>query len=204
MKLRDLVFTASAVCLFSGLAHATPIIFDAGASYKTSEVIDASSGADLDGIEVTACFVSNECQTVLFDGSLGDGDFGAAIGDGWQLSLQGDSFANPFSFNTSVAITQLHLNGTPGETVFDTKTDNDGSPGSKSGNPFWLNPLRIAEFQPVEVIYSNRVFFDDIFYGDLYTSLTLNFASSGVIGTMQFNTDTDRATTVAVPAPATM
>jgi hypothetical protein len=207
MKLRDLLFTASALCLLSGQAYATPITFDAGTPFTTNTVIDKSTGADLDGIMVTACFVSSECQTVSFDGSLGNSTFGAAIGDGWQLSLQGDSFIHPFSFDTSVAITQLHLNGAPGHIVFDTKAidDNNGAPGSQYGTAFQIDTFGlILDFQPVDVIYSNRVFVDGMFYGDLYTSMTLNFASTGVTGKMQFYADTDIASTVAVPAPATM
>ncbi|MDP4534861.1 PEP-CTERM sorting domain-containing protein [Alkalimonas collagenimarina] len=208
MKLRDLLFTASAVCLFSGLTHATPIIFDAGTSYTTSEVIDSSSGANLNGVAVTACFVSNECQTVLFDGSLGNAAFGAAIGDGWQLSLQGDSYINPFSFDTSVAVTQLHLNGAPGNIVFDTKdmfAGSTGTPGSQSGAFFEVDLFSgSTDFEPLSVVYSNQVWFGQTFYGDLYTSMTINFDPNGVVGSMMFYTDTDIASTVAVPASATL
>lgn len=204
MKLRDILFTASAVCLFSGLTHATPIIFDAGTSYTTSEVIDSSTGANLNGVAVTACFVSNECQTVFFDGSLGNAAFGAAIGDGWQLSLQGDSYIKPFSFDTSVAVTQLYLNGAPGNIVFDTKymfAGLTGTPGSQHGSFF---EALDSDFEPLSFVYSNQVWFGQTFYGDLYTSMTINFAPNGVVGSMMFYTDTDIASTVAVPASATL
>lgn len=204
MKLKHLLYTAGVLCLFAGNTYATPISYDAGTVYTTEQVVDSSNGANLHGMEVTACFLSGQCETILFDGSLGGATFGAAIGDGWQLSLFGDSFHNPFTFTADVAITLLHLNGAPGNTVFDVKdimAGPSGTPGSQSGSFFEVDFF--SDISPVSVLYSNQVWFHQTFYGDLYTSMTVHFDSAGVTGSMSFYADTDQATVVAVPLPAT-
>ncbi|MDP4527961.1 PEP-CTERM sorting domain-containing protein [Alkalimonas delamerensis] len=210
MKLKPLFTTALTLGLLASSAHATIIDYQSGTRFEVQQVIEFSTGADLHGMNVTACFLDLSCQTVSFNGTLedpidGDADvYGAAIGDGWKLSLAGDSFLNDFVFNTTVAVTKLHLNGASGNTVFDAKyIESDtasGTPGSQRGAYF----THISGIEPTEVVYSNEVWFNGNFYYDLYTSMSIYFGLEGATGEMVFFTDTDQARGLQVPAPATL
>lgn len=203
MKLKPLFTTALTLGLLASSAHATIIDYQSGTRYEALHILDSSTGTSLHGMDVTVCFLNESCQTVGFDGTLGEDGYGAAIGDGWQLSLGGDSFITPFLFSSSVEVTLLHLNGAPGNAVFDTKPFDDytpGTPGADLGSYF----SDVVGLQPERVVYSNEVWFNQTFYGDLYTSMSIYFDPAGVSGSMSFYTDTDQARGLQVPAPATL
>lgn len=209
MKLKLLLSTAVFCGLLASPAQASIIEHQSGTWYQADSVVDGSTGADLSGMEVTVCYVTDICQTVNFDGSLGGNSYGAAIGSDWQLSLAGDSFNVEFIFTAASPVTLLHLNGVTSNTAFDTKSTNQGSPGSNYGRPFALvsiaeDPFAQVDFAPTSVIYSNEVWLNGVFHNDLYTSLAIHFDANGVMGTTSFFTDTDQVTGLQVPTPATL
>lgn len=203
MKLKSLLSTALMFGLLAGTAQATPIDYQSGTKYITQQVIDLSTGADLAGMEVTACFLDQSCQVVNFTPDLNKSNAGVALGNDWTLSLSGDSYASRFAFSTNIPVTLLHLNGASGNTVFDTKAFRDptpGTPGSYLGSYF----THSTGIKPTQVTYSNQVWLGDTFYGDLYTSMSIFFGSEGAVGQMRFFADTDQVVGLQVPAPATL
>lgn len=203
MKLKSLLPSAVVFGLLAGTVQATPIDYQSGTKYIAQQVIDLSTGADLAGLEVTACFLDQSCQMVSFARDLSKPAAGVALGDDWKLSLSGDSYANRFFFSTDIPVTLLHLNGAGSNTVFDTKAFRDetpGTPGSSLGSYF----THSTGIQPTQVTYSNEVWLGDTFYGDLYTSMSIFFGSEGAVGQMRFFADTDQVVGLQVPAPATL
>ncbi|MCC5826580.1 PEP-CTERM sorting domain-containing protein [Alkalimonas sp.] len=202
---KSAVLGSAVAILFSATAIATPIQVDTGTIYNISSVSDFSNHLDLDGMKVTACFTTGSCEQVVFNGANA-----AAVGTGWSLSLFGDTFINPFLFSTDLAATSLTLNAWSAGAVFDIKTDNAGSPGSEFGSPYTIEDDFIfnddafgwAQFSAESVTYSNQAWLNGQFYGDLYSSMRIEFDSAGVTGKMSFIADTDSVTFV-VPAPAT-
>lgn len=183
--------------LFSGAAMASPIItFTDGDSYTTESLTAfTTNGSQMDGMEVTTCFITGSCETIAWDGTVGASSYGEASGTDWLLSVNGDTFNNPFTFATSssdIAVTSISLNGRPGNTLFDVIMSPSLSPGSASGRPFTLSGSNpdLANYT-LNVNYTDRLAVDGIFYGDLYTVMTIDFDGQAFNGTFDFITDTD-------------
>ena len=103
-----------------------------------------TTGAMMDGMQVTACFVGNRiCETLAWaDG--GGADSGGVSGTGWALRLTGDSFVQSWEFdftNDPGQLETLLLDGRGALTIFDrTFGGAVGTPGSALGRD-WTSAL---------------------------------------------------------------
>ena len=163
----------------------------------------ATFGSQMSGMEVTVNYVDGGSQTAIWQATSPID--GGAFGTGWSLSLAGDSFDTPWNFSTQTGFTQaiasLMINAVPGNTVFDTRSDIFGTPGSASGLPFTV----IAGQSPTSFAYSTAIVGAE---DDLRGVLTLNW-STGFLGQLEFSADTDNGTDIdpvqaAVPEPTTI
>lgn len=95
----------------------------------------ATTGANMDGMLVTAYFASGGSETVLW-GDTGAVS-GAAVGTGWSLSESGDTFGGEWTlYNASAGnITRLLIDAGKGNTVYDVNYDN-GVLGSGASTDF--------------------------------------------------------------------
>lgn len=204
--------------VMAGNAYAAPIvnvINSDGNLYDTDMLTGFSTdGSLMDGMEVTTCFASAACETVAFDGTVGSSSYGEAVGSGWSLSINGDTFSSPFTFNTDQSITSILLNGRPGNTIFDILGGDFGSPDSAQGKPFELsNSGDLAADATVNVEYSDKLSIGGVFYDDLFTTMAIDFGGSLFSGMFSFVSDTDNndfaggspiTPTNPVPEPGTL
>lgn len=104
----------------------------------------STTGAMMDGLEVTAVFSEGLSETIDWAGT--GPSSGGVSGAGWGLSVDGDTFGANWNFTMDAALGQLRtltLNGLTALTVFD-RSDNaaypngnvQGTPGSASGTDF--------------------------------------------------------------------
>ena len=210
MKVRILGLMAVSLVTGSIAANAAVVNVSAsnGTTYDTTGLTGFSTtGAGMAGMEVTLCTASG-CETATW-GTTG-GSSGSATGSGWSLSLAGDSFVTPWVLDTGIlAVTSFSLNGRPGRTVFDIVNGNPfpGSPGSADGWPFSvINAGNQGANDIINAVYTDRLAINGVFYGDLYTVLTVNFATVALRNGLQFRADTDSAVTdiVQTPEPGTL
>lgn len=169
----------------------------------------ATLGDMMDNMAVTAYFLGGGSQTVGW-ADTGPGA-GAASGDGWSVSLSGDSFTGDWNLNVGdgTTLTRLVLDGIPGNTVFDLRNwdsvvDQTGTPGSARGTDFF------TDYQgPLVATYRNIVnLAGELPVGDLWGVLDLSFVpvadtdavAGGFTGSLVFNADTDNIAAVPVPA----
>lgn len=204
--------------VMAGNAYAAPIvnvINSDGDLYNTDMLTGYSTdGSLMDGMEVTTCFASAACETVAFDGTVGSSSYGEAVGSGWKLSINGDTYSSPFTFNTDQSITSILLNGRPGNTIFDILGGDFRSPDSAQGKPFELsNSGDLADDATVNVEYSDKLSIDGVFYDDLFTTMAIDFGGSLFSGMFSFVSDTDNndfaggspiTPTNPVPEPGTL
>lgn len=168
-----------------------------------------TTGADMDGLKVTATFDDGFTQT-LFWADTGPGA-GGVTGTDWGLSLSGDSFFNSWSFMnaTGSALVGLILDGSTGFTVFDRTTDNvipiDSTPGSEAGIDFAEAPTT-----PGTATYSQQVQIGAVApVGDIWHVLSIVFddPQNPIPNNWAFFQDTDnddRIPTNNIPEPATL
>ena len=199
-----------AVSLVTGSIAANAAVVNVSASngttYNTTALTGFSTnGAGMAGMEVTLC-TSASCETKAW--ATTGASSGSAVGTGWSLSLAGDSFATPWVLDTgNLAVTSFSLNGRPGRTVFDIVTDPVLSPGSARGGAFAVvNAGNQALADIINAYYTDRLMINGVFYGDLYTMLTVEFATTALRGGFQYTADTDNAVTdiVKTPEPGTL
>lgn len=186
----------------SSNAHAIPVAYThsstAGISYNTTGVAAFTTGGDeMDGMSVTAVYSTGGSETTSYNDVIGD-DFGSAVGNGWSLSFFGSStFGSDWTLeSSSVSISQLIIDGQPGDTLFDYLLEYQLTPGSASGGPG--NPAGPDNVDSTDgsisadFSYSNQVSLKGIFYGDLFTTLTISFDGPLTSNnTFKFITDTD-------------
>ena len=202
----------------AGNAYAAPIVNvvnSDGDLYNTEMLTGYSTdGSLMDGMEVTTCFASAACETVAFDGTVGSSSYGEAIGSGWSLSINGDTYSSPFTFNSVQDVTSIVLNGRPGNTIFDIVGSDSRSPDSALGKPFRLsNSGDLTDSTTVNVEYSDKLSLDGVFYDDLFTTMAIDFDGSLFSGMFSFLSDTDNndfdagspiTPTNPVPEPSTL
>lgn len=136
------------------LQAAYNVSVNTGTQYSTGFVGSFEpTGAQMDGLKVTATFQGGGTNTALWADTSATG--GAAAGTGWSLGLNGDTFGNVWTLNVSDAnlvMTKLRIEGGNfGKTVFDLKdlgsavngpvlpgqgTTNTGTTGSMHGWTF--------------------------------------------------------------------
>jgi hypothetical protein len=171
----------------------------------------ATTGAMMDGMQVTACFSVSGCQTLSWADT--GANSGGVSGNGWGLSVNGDTFsANIWQFfidtNANVGqLLSLLLDGRSSFTVFDRTNPSTGTPGSAQGRDFntsvgdvidvtYLNPTAIIPGSPV---------------GDLFQAVLIEFAPgvtggpSGPRSSFTFSQDTDNDIRITqVPEPGSL
>lgn len=186
--------------VMAGNAYAAPMVNVSntdGNLYDTDALTGFSTnGSKMDGMEVTTCFDSLPCDTAIFDGTVGSSNYGIAEGNGWSLSINGDTFSNPFTFNSLVdnqlgGVTNILLNGRPGNTIFDIVSSPSLSPNSAQGNAFQLNDAGDLGDLPVNVQYSDKLSIGGVFYDDLFTTMAIDFGDQTFAGSFSFLADTD-------------
>lgn len=200
---------ALASVVFAGSARASStIVIVPGINYYTTAINAYQQFADqLAGTEITATFSDATTETAVW-GVTGV-QAGAATGaSGWTMSATGDTFlATWLLSNTgSKTITNLFINPSPGDTVFDLNNPFIGTPGSAQGHTFtdgsspfsitatYSDTIALTSFAPV---------------GDLYRTLNLAFGGAGFGpgSSMPFQMDTDLTLLpddLRVPEPGTV
>lgn len=180
----------------AGNAYAAPMVNVSntdGDLYNTDALTDfQTTGSQMDGMEVTTCFASAACETVAFDGTVGSSSYGEAVGSGWSLSVDGNTFDSPFTYSTDQSITSILLNGRPGNTIFDILGGSFLSPDSFLGRPFSLSSSGdLTDDMTVNVEYSDKLAVEGVFYNDLFTTMSVDFGGSLFSGMFSFLSDTD-------------
>jgi len=215
---RKVVIGLGLAAAMAGNAYAAPIVNvvnSDGDLYNTEMLTGYSTdGSLMDGMEITTCFASAACETVAFDGTVGSTSYGEAVGSGWSLSVNGDTYNSPFTFNSVQDVTSIVLNGRPGNTIFDILGGDFRSPNSAQGKPFTLsNTGDLADGTTVNVEYSDKLSLDGVFYDDLFTTMAIDFGGSLFSGMFSFLSDTDNNNFAAgspitptnpVPEPGTL
>lgn len=169
-----------------------------------------TSGAQMDGLKVTANFSGGLSQTLSWADT--GATSGGVTGSGWSLSLGGDTFTAPWQFAIDASLGQLlsfQLDGSgPNQfTVFDIFFGgNDGTVNSVDGKDFSL--IGCTGCDGV-ALYSNAVAVTPgAFVGDTFHTLSVNFTQgTGPRTNFSFIQDTDndsRLVTGFVPEPGTI
>lgn len=206
-----------AASLLAGAGHAASVnlSFNNGSLFNTAGISTFDvNGADMAGASVTACFSVGGCQTRAW-GNLG-GTSGGVLEADWSIRLNADSFANRFilqAISSTASLVSLAINGRPGLVAFDVASDGNGSPGSALGLPFSLMNDPGLAIGNIDVVYSDKLAVNGVFYDDLYTVMTLNFSGGTGFNSrarIEFMTDTDKTLNGApivpsriVPTPST-
>ena len=166
----------------------------------------ATTGAMMDGMDVTACFTVLGCQTRSW-ADLGANSGGVA-GTGWDLALTGDSFTGNWLFNMGTDLGQLVsllLDGRGSFVVFDrTFGGATGTNGSALGTD-WFTALNggttidVTYLDPTSVGGAAAV-------GDLFQQVFVNFGQTGprIPFSFQQDTDNDSRFTNKVAEPSTL
>ncbi len=208
---------------FAGLmlataAHAVPlnstVNSSVGTSFNTAALTGFSTFGDgMDGSLVSIIMANGNVGPAVAWADTGAGS-GAAANAFWSLSLSGDTFISPWTFtNTGVTngILGFIFNGVPGNTVFDIDPTFEVSPGSASGNPFGSvdGPAPLDDTGPVTGSYTNALSVGGVFFGELFTQLTVTFADVLRVGdSITFFADTDSADPdrggIDVPTPGSL
>ncbi|WP_298837620.1 VPLPA-CTERM sorting domain-containing protein [uncultured Roseobacter sp.] len=204
--------TAAAVAVFAigGTVQAATVdISKTDGSVQSTDGLTGytTSGADMDGMRVTAGFLDGNTSRAVF-GATGR-QSGAAEGDGFSLSLSGFStFSTPFELSVSRGVlTWLQIDALPGDTVFDTQRSGTGTPGSANGTDF---TPRTSLDGTIPVLFSNILALrDETPAGDLYGTLRIGFDQLSTGGlqsgsSFSFVQDTDNLTTPAEPLVSTV
>ncbi|WP_299866936.1 hypothetical protein [uncultured Roseobacter sp.] len=190
-----LTLPVAAYLSMAGLSQAATI------SIETDEIGAAStsgisgyttSGADMDGMQITGTFEKGATRKATF--LANSAKSGVADGGWFSLSLDGtSSFSSPFV----VAVTQgrlqsLQIDGVPGDTIFDIISASVGTSGSAYGRGFTTYDKTPGE---VSVLFSRPISLTDMAHaGDLYGAMTVDFTGLGGLAagrSFSFIQDTD-------------
>lgn len=157
-----------------------------------------TDGTGMVGMAVTAIFADTSSETIAWASS--GGTSGSASGTDWALFETGDTFGGVWTLAniTGQAITDLIINGVPGDTIFDRSAPSPGSPDSFSGLDFFLDGGNTF-LGDITATYRNALGIGGAApVGDLFTQLELEFTSAGAFAsgsTLTFVADTDSAAT---------
>ena len=168
----------------------------------------STTGAMMDGMQVTACFTGNVCETRAWaDG--GGADSGGVVGTGWALSLIGDSFFQNWQFdftNDPGQLLTLRLDGEGALTIFDrTFGGANGTPGSAHGLD-WNSAL--GADTTINVTFLDPTTIDGAAaVGDIFQQVLVDFGVTGPTDDFTFVQDTDndsRFNPPTIPEPSTL
>lgn len=175
-------------------AHAAllDVQYDPGTRNDTSGITTfQTTGADMDGMEVTATFTSGGTETVLWE-DTGVAS-GGAFGTGWSLSQDGNTISDDWLLFSEFApgIDRIFIDAGAGDTVFDVVGTMDLTPGSELGTEFTFT----SGDEDLVARYSDRVALTGMAaQGDLWRNLELDFVDAdGFVESQQltFVADTD-------------
>ncbi len=209
MKLLKILFVALFATLASTSNAAIVIVTDTTTVDSIPGLTGfATSGAQMDGLKVTANFSGGLSQTLSWADT--GATSGGVTGDGWALSLTGDSYSNVWEFVINPDLGQLltfvlDASGPNQITVFDTLFGGAiGTNNSDIGRDF-----DCGDCGDVVATYTNVVAVTpDPAVGDTFHTLSVAFLNqSGPRSTFYFSQDTDndeRLDTGFVPEPGTM
>lgn len=164
----------------------------------------ATTGSMMSGMEVTACLLDGTCSSAPW--ATTGANAGAASTTDWMLSLDGDTFSATWTLTNlqgQIPLVSVHLNGIPGQTVFDMVSGTTNSPGSELGWPVSYIPASNA-FPNATAQYSDPLSIAGTYYNDLYLQLGINF-DGGFLGSIGFRADTDNGIVPfeKIPEPGT-
>lgn len=161
----------------------------------------ATTGAEMNGLRVTALFSGGFTQTLSW--ATTGGDAGGVSGAGWGLSLEGNSFSEAWLFTMDQSLGQL-LSFTldasaPGQvTLFDTTFGNAvGTADSSSGTDFSFENCTGCN---ATALYSNVVAVGgNAPVGDIFHTLQVNFeGGTGPRTNFSFFQDADNDSRILV------
>lgn len=140
----------------------------------------ATTGAEMDGMEVTANFTSGGSETAVWGDTTADA--GGAFGTGWSLTLDGDSTVNEWLLSNDFAagIDSLLIDAGAGEVAFDVflESDHPSTPGSSDGLEFSVT-TGASELDLVAT-YSDHIALDgEEPVGDVWRNLEIDFTTGG-------------------------
>lgn len=206
------LFASAALALSLSLpAQAAPIIYNTGGAPVDIPGLTgfATTGAMMDGMRVVACFSVAGCAPALFWSDGVAPASGGVTGNGWSLSVTGDTFnvdAWTFTFddpNQTVLgqLVSLLLDGSTGLTIFDRTEPSTGTPGSERGRDF-----DTAVGGLIDVLYSGPTGVGGVApVGDLFQSVLIEFRdAAGPRTTFVFSQDTDNDSRFQVPEPGSL
>lgn len=195
---------ATTVLSTASQAATVNLFFNNGALFDTAGISGLNvTGFDMGNVAVTACFSVGGCETSSWAGS--SGQEGGVTGNNWSLHLDGDSFSSTFLLTVSKltsSLLSLSINGRPGLTAFDVTPPPDvGSPGSGTGQAFYLEIDPGAVVGTIDVVYSDKLSVGGTVHNDLYTVMTMNFSGGTgfTTGSMEFFADTDKTLNSSTP-----
>jgi len=176
----------------------------------------STTGAMMDGLEVTAVFSGGLSETIDWAGT--GPSSGGVSGAGWGLSVDGDTFGANWNFTMDSALGQLRtliLNGLTALTVFDRIVPSPGTPGSESGTDF-ICVAGATECNDAMVEYDYQVSIGAApAVGDLWQVVTVSWfypsmldgpdVDHGPRAAFAFRQDTDNDSRLTdVPEPGTL
>lgn len=218
------VAAVSATSFGTAQAATINIVRDSSEQFETVHGMyenTATYGYDIDGGQVTAEFADGTTENLTWaldprmwteDGYTYGSLLGFAIGDNIEMELG----AYGFEISTTSVLTSLTMNMAPGNAVFDTTFDFDGTGlstvGSGYGTAFELYDGYEDLEGAITASYSGIVGVAGATpVGDLFTTMTVDFsglAAGGIMGNIDFNSDLDRIAIAGdlapVPLPASL
>lgn len=204
-------------CMLAMATSALAFTVDNSTLWNTTALTGyATTGAMMDGMTVTATFLDGGTQTAIWADTSSDSGSAAALD--FVLKQSYDTFSNNFTLSSTASmrpIQSLKIDAGAGNSVFDVLYDptytNFYSPGSANGR-FEIGLHK--DTLTMDVTFSGPVAIDNVFYGDLYRFLTIDFTNpEGYFGYnfFKFYADTDSllyagdiTPGTAVPEPSTL
>lgn len=194
-----------------GSSQAAPTVtvyrVDTNPQVTTAVAAFATYGYDMLGMKVTAKVTGGGSETREWQ-ALPGGDYGVA-GNGWRLTENGHTFFDNWNTVTStIGLDSIYIDAGAGDTMFDTLSGADYTPGSENGTPFRLEAFAGYDGD-IDVTYSGPISLTgETFQGDLYRYMLIDFSET-FTGSIEFRADTDNAAfpndiNPTVPAPGAL
>ena len=209
MKLLKVLLLSLAASVTTAASAAVVIVTDTSVEQSIPGLTGfTTTGAQMDGLKVTATFASGMSQTRSWADT--GASSGGVSGDGWALNVTGDTFSANWAFNISanrgpLLSLVLDASGPQQVTVFDKAFNGAGTNDSASGTDFSF--VNCANCNAT-VKYSNVVGVSPAGpVGDLFHTLAVTFTGTGPSTSFTFRQDTDndsRLNTGFVPEPGSL
>jgi hypothetical protein len=165
-----------------------------------------TTGNDMGGLVVTATFGTIGADTAIWQ-ALG-GTSGQAVGNGWSLRVDVDTFSVDaweftYDFDTTGRLLSLELDGDGNLTVFDRTDPDPGTNGSASGRD-WAS----GDFDTTDTVVTYSVpvgIGGNAPVGDLFQNVLIEFnVDLSNLQSFLFSQDADNDSRILLPAPASL